>query len=500
MTGHVIVHSFRELAYPSMASTHEPFPRVLGLALAFLLALPLLVAPGVQGVAASDEGDPDPLTCEGYPEPRVFLESQDWWQPTLHGEEDFGHVHGGACFPRTHLEDGSLNKVSGTVRFDMRVMMHDNPGLLRYVRVHLTDRDDNHYVFREFIEERCEVGGENWDEQHNSCVWWVPVEIDTTVANYDGFQEIRMAASVRQEETDDSMFNTTGWQLYLDNGNEVRHYRANSDGSPREFLEGRGWYEGAGYTNARLESRLPHVVSGVWEPRVRMRDGSGGIDVQHSFASVNGNFHHDDPGVVLLDEPDAFRGTLRIDTTQLPDGPNRLFLRADAPCDGSPGNDCGSRANGSTLNDSTNSGALAIVFHVDNGNPAEDGHQHDHGDDDGTSADDPAPDEGAGGDGGSEAGEDDSASDDRDADVAPKYVSLSVESDKTRGRNVARLLWDGAQTEEMDVYLNGSRLASVPNSGSWTHETGTRGNPAYVYQVCESGGGACSEEVTVSSW
>jgi hypothetical protein len=366
------------IALGTMRSWRDPW---LSLALAVVLTVALILAPGLPRSEASANGGPDPLTCEGYPEPRVFLEAQNWWQPTLHGEEDFGHVHGATCFPRTHLEDGTPNTISGTLQLDVRVMLHDNPGLLRYVRVHLTDKRANNHVARVFVNEYCEVGGDNWQAHAYACVWWVPVEIDTTVANFDGFQEVRVGASVRQVETEDAMFSSTGWQVYLDNGKDVVHYRSRSDGSPREFVEGRGWYEGANYTVARLEDRLPHVVSGVWEPRVRMREGSGGIDVHHSFASVNGNFHHGDPGWVLLDQPGPFDGRLRIDTTKLPDGPNRLFLRADAPCDGTPGNDCGVRANGSTLNNSTSSGALAISFHVDNGNPTggSDDHRADRG-------------------------------------------------------------------------------------------------------------------------
>jgi hypothetical protein len=403
---------------PARASS-PPRPLVLRKVASLLFAALLaatMVASSTTEVAAETPTTTggDPTTCEGYPEPRVFLESQDWWQPhpAFGGTEDFGHVHAGACFPRTHLPDGSPNKVSGTLKLDVRVMMHDNPGLLRFVRVDLTDRASNQRVVRVPVDETCTVGGEHWDPAHNACVWWIPIEIDTTAANYDGFQEVRLAASVRQQDTDDSMFNTTGWQVYLDNGKAVSHYRANSDGSPREYLEGRGWYEGAGYTNARLESRLPYTVSGTWNPSIRTLPGSGGIGVKWSFAAVNPNFHHGHEGMVLLDQAGPYRGQLSIDTTKLPDGPNRLFIRADAPCDGTSGNDCGTRANGSSLNAATNSGILALTFFVDNGNevaPPGDDHHHDDGTGgDGTGGDDTGGGEAGGDDtGGGEAGGDD---------------------------------------------------------------------------------------------
>jgi hypothetical protein len=301
--------------------------RLRPLAVLLSAVLLALLLPAPSSGASLSVPEPNPVTCEGYPEPRVFLEGQDWWQPTLSGSEDFGHVHAGACFPRTHLPDGTPNVVTGRVRLDVRVVMHENPGVLRFVRVHLTDRSANHHVARVDIGERCIVDGPRWDRSMHGCVWWVPVEFDTTAAAYDGFQEVRLSANVRQVETDDAMFSSSGWQLYLGNGNPVRHYRANSDGTPREFTEGRGWYEGANYTNARLGSRIPYVVSGVWEPEVRLAAGSGGVAVQRSFAAVDPDFHHGVEGKVLLDRPGPYSGRLRIDTTELSDGPHRLYLR-----------------------------------------------------------------------------------------------------------------------------------------------------------------------------
>src|SRR6266571_4361209 len=65
---------------------------------------------------------PDPLSCVGYPELRVFSESQAWWTrfPGQTGT-DFGHVHEGACIP----ERDTLNH---DFDIDLRLMLHDNPG------------------------------------------------------------------------------------------------------------------------------------------------------------------------------------------------------------------------------------------------------------------------------------------------------------------------------------------------------------------------------------
>jgi hypothetical protein len=354
------------VATSSFVRTRRVAPSTVRL-FAAMCAVVLFAASLVASVGQSEAvAAPDPVGCEGYPQPRVFMEAQSWWQPTLSGSENFGHVHAATCFPRTHLPDGRVNAVSGKVRLDVKVQLHENPGQLRFVRVHLTDAKSNQQVVRVDVNEFCVKGGPRWSDAAMGCVWWVPVEFDTTKANYDGFQEVRLAASIRHSNTD-SMFNSSGWQLYLKNGKPVLHYKRNSDGSPRELTEGRGWYEGAKYTTARLESRLPYTVSGIWEPSVGMVKGSGGVEVRRSFASIDPNFHHGNRGIVVLDRAGSYRGKLRIDTTKLADGPHRLLLRADAPCDGTSGNDCGRRADGSSLNVSTNSGALAITFHVKNG-------------------------------------------------------------------------------------------------------------------------------------
>src|SRR4051794_21487387 len=47
---------------------------------------------------------PNPVTCEGYPEKRVYLEAQSWWEaqpgpPGHPGTGQQGHIHVGTCFP-----------------------------------------------------------------------------------------------------------------------------------------------------------------------------------------------------------------------------------------------------------------------------------------------------------------------------------------------------------------------------------------------------------------
>jgi hypothetical protein len=69
---------------------------------------------------------------------------------------------------------------------------------------------------------------------------------------------------------------------------------------------------------------------------------------------------------VLFDGAAPTTRTVTLDTTTLTNGLHKLFLRTDAPCDGTAGNDCGLKADGSSNNVSTNSGALVVPFLVAN--------------------------------------------------------------------------------------------------------------------------------------
>jgi uncharacterized protein (DUF2237 family) len=60
------------------------------------------------------------------------------------------------------------------------------------------------------------------------------------------------------------------------------------------------------------------------------------------------------------------------------------------------------------------------------------------------------------------------------------------------------LAWHGATSANIDIYRDGNRIATVPNTGFYTDSIGVKGgNDRYIYKVCESLTGNCSNEVTV---
>jgi hypothetical protein len=76
-------------------------------------------------------------------------------------------------------------------------------------------------------------------------------------------------------------------------------------------------------------------------------------------------------------------------------------------------------------------------------------------------------------------------------------ITLSAVGRKVRGRHTVDLSWQGATSQEIDVYRNGALIATVPNDGSYTDFIGRRGRAVYTHQVCEAGTSTCSNETTV---
>ena len=81
---------------------------------------------------------------------------------------------------------------------------------------------------------------------------------------------------------------------------------------------------------------------------------------------------------------------------------------------------------------------------------------------------------------------------------SPGQITLSARGYKVQGRQTVDLSWNGATSNNIDIYRNGALIATVPNiPGFYTDHIGARGNNSYTYRVCEAGTQHCSNEVTV---
>ncbi len=74
---------------------------------------------------------------------------------------------------------------------------------------------------------------------------------------------------------------------------------------------------------------------------------------------------------------------------------------------------------------------------------------------------------------------------------------LTASGHKVKGVEVVNLSWTGTNAASMDIYQNGSVIATVPNSGAYTDNTGRKGHGSFTYKVCEAGTLNCSNDAAV---
>ncbi len=80
--------------------------------------------------------------------------------------------------------------------------------------------------------------------------------------------------------------------------------------------------------------------------------------------------------------------------------------------------------------------------------------------------------------------------------------ALTASGYKVRGRQKADLAWSGATTTNVDIYRDGTLIATVSSDengeGAYTDHIDQRGGGSYSYQVCEAGTSICSKEASVT--
>jgi hypothetical protein len=79
----------------------------------------------------------------------------------------------------------------------------------------------------------------------------------------------------------------------------------------------------------------------------------------------------------------------------------------------------------------------------------------------------------------------------------PVQIVLTVSSRRSGNNRIVDLVWSGATTSTVNIFRNGSLRVTAPNSGSYkeTFPSSVRGK--FTYKVCNSGGGPCSNEVSI---
>lgn len=79
----------------------------------------------------------------------------------------------------------------------------------------------------------------------------------------------------------------------------------------------------------------------------------------------------------------------------------------------------------------------------------------------------------------------------------PGGISLSANGYKVMGVDTVDLFWNEATSANVDIYRNNVLIRTVPNTGSYTDDTGQRGSATFTYKVCEATTQGCSNLVMV---
>lgn len=77
-------------------------------------------------------------------------------------------------------------------------------------------------------------------------------------------------------------------------------------------------------------------------------------------------------------------------------------------------------------------------------------------------------------------------------------ITLTATGYKVKGLQKADLDWLGATSTQVDVYRDGTLIATTTNDGFYTDNIDKKGGGSYVYWVCEAGTTICSNTSTVT--
>jgi len=77
-------------------------------------------------------------------------------------------------------------------------------------------------------------------------------------------------------------------------------------------------------------------------------------------------------------------------------------------------------------------------------------------------------------------------------------ISLTVNAYKIQGLQKVDLNWNGATGTSVDIFRDGTSIATVSNTGAYTDHINRRGGGSYTYKVCNAGTTTCSANVTAT--
>jgi hypothetical protein len=283
-------------------------------------------------------------SCTGYPEPRVYLEVQSWWDPQIGdpahpGTGKMGHVHVEACVPLMAHYTGTEK-----INMDYTVRMHSLPGKLVYFESKLYGEDGTrtleHNVWGTPAPVRCPT---------RDCAFQVRRTIDLSKAQYSGVHALVGSplyytdAQWEPDGTEHLFQPVPRWPIFLDNGKPAPPAGSRVAATAADF-NAHGLFANSFYREAQngsyatvgikpqyqpylFDPLRPKRISGVWHI-------AAFFEKTTAFAWVDPDLHGTPPskGVVIHEGPggNGVSGNsvkeFDLDSRQLADGWHRLLL------------------------------------------------------------------------------------------------------------------------------------------------------------------------------
>ncbi|EFJ49819.1 hypothetical protein VOLCADRAFT_104270 [Volvox carteri f. nagariensis] len=342
------------------------------LVLAFLASL--LAAVFNQAALAQSLPPPErmltqPRNCSGWPEPRFWIEAQQWWTDAgLNVSSDSRHFHLGACMPYNQT-------LSGFVVFDILAQLHYNPDYLMREIYFLAPLPSNSTgIVTDTTNHRIgSTGIIDWScpEANVTCMRVFRITVDTRLVPQDCVAPLRLRADTAllpgivpdlslgrgYQQVPELSFMA---QVRYSNGKPACPTRVAPDFLPEIPTIGAGFNDFP-WSYSRMtvfKDALPtSPLSGNWtirqlmsfDQRIYNRVRPVVAPVTRSFVhhllrrgcmvTVDPRFHILDPatnmripslGSIQLDVNDMVYQNLVIDTTKLTDGVHVFFFRTDS--------------------------------------------------------------------------------------------------------------------------------------------------------------------------
>lgn len=268
----------------------------------------------------ASQGGPNPLTCTGYPEPRIYIESQAWWSettdlnpPSIVGE----HIHAGMCWPRY----GTI--VRNSLHVDLHILVHEGDSSLR------------HFLERMRVNWRpvgTESGGGLLIDNQTANRWDVPLDSN---GNGERIFGLDLNLSSLGSATRRIRFNPMA-AVPGDTGETGAHRMypgpelwlcVNICSVSTPHTVGKGWYVDHGYQNASLNSMIPTAaVHGDYCFNININPGGGGLATVEHIVAVDPNVHMGSLGNLILRGTGTFSGNICIHTTQYTNGTHKIMI------------------------------------------------------------------------------------------------------------------------------------------------------------------------------